>query len=124
MLGEKMLKLRMKTAIIMGALLGIICIIGVGFRFVYRNNTVYLISMWYNRLLMGIVIGLVADRRRIMVVLRGALLGLMVSLAFFITTGFQDLIGFIAGIGYGIIIDYVATNYSHIVLKISQKSGK
>ena len=116
-----MLTSRMKTSIIIGAILGIFCIIGVGFRFGYRNNTVYLIGMWYNRLLMGIVIGLVADRRRIMVVLRGALLGLMVSLAFFITTEFKDPIGFIAGIGYGIIIDYVATNYSHIVLKISQK---
>jgi len=56
-----------------------------------------------------------------MVVLRGTLLGLMVFLAFFISTEFRDPVGFIAGIGYGIIIDYVATNYSHIVLKISQK---
>jgi len=72
--------------------------------------------MWYNRLLMGIVIGLVADKRRITVVLRGAVLGLLISLAFFISTEFRDPVGFIAGIGYGIIIDYVATNYSHKVL--------
>ena len=116
-----MFKPRMKTAIIMGAILGIFCIIGVVVRFGYTGNIVYLLGMWYNRLLMGIVIGLVADRSRIMVVLRGALLGLMVSLAFFITTEFRDTIGFVAGIGYGIIIDYVATNYSHIVLKISHK---
>ena len=45
----------------------------------------------------------------------------MLDLAFFISTEFRDPVGFIAGIGYGIIIDYVATNYSHIVLKISQK---
>ena len=116
-----MLTSRMKTSIIMGALLGVICIIGVGVRFGYRDNTVYFMGMWYNRLLMGVIIGLVADRRRIIVILRGAALGLLVSLAFFISTEFRDPIGFIAGIGYGIIIDYFATNYSHIVLKISQK---
>ena len=115
-----MLKPRMKTSIIIGALLGIICIIGVGFRLGYRDNIVYLIGMWYNRLLMGIVIGLVADKRRITVILRGALLGSIVSIAFFISTEFRDPVALIAGIGYGIIIDYAATNYSHKILNISQ----
>jgi len=51
-----MLTSRMKTAIIIGAILGIFCIIGVGFRFGYKGNTVYLLGIWYNRLLMGVVI--------------------------------------------------------------------
>ncbi|MFW6281876.1 MAG: hypothetical protein ACOC1O_03670 [bacterium] len=112
-----MLKPRMKTSIIMGVLLGVFCIIGVVVRFGYKGNAVYLLAMWYNRLLMGIVIGLLADRKKIIVLLRGAILGLLVSLAFFISTEFWDPVGFLAGIGYGVIIDYVATNYSHIVKK-------
>ena len=113
-----MLKPRMKTAIIMGAILGIFCIIGVVVRFGYTGNIVYLLGLWYNRLLMGIVIGLVVDKRRITVILRGAVLGLLVSLAFFISTEFWDPVSFFAGIGYGVIIDYVATNYSHKILNL------
>ncbi len=118
---KQMITSRMKTSIIMGSLLGIVCIIGVVYRFGYRGNYIFLLGMWYNRLLMGFVIGLVDDKKRIMVILRGATLGLIISLAFFISTEFRDPVGFAVGIGYGIIIDYAATNYSYIVLKISQK---
>jgi hypothetical protein len=41
-------------------------------------------------------------------VMRGSVLGLLVSFAFFSSTGFIDVIGFIAGIVYGIIIEYTA----------------
>ena len=112
---------RLKTAIIMGALLGVLCIVGASYRLGIRGNHIFLLGMWYNRLLMGIVIGLLADKKKLKLILRGAILGLLVSLAFFISTEFQDLTGFLAGIAYGVIIDYVSTNYSHFVLKISQK---
>ena len=111
---------RLKTAIIMGALLGVLCIVGASYRLGIRGNHIFLLGMWYNRLLMGIVIGLVVDKRRITVILRGALLGLIVSLAFFISTEFKDPVALIAGIGYGIIIDYAATNYSHKILSLSK----
>jgi hypothetical protein len=39
---------------------------------------------------------------------RGAILGLLVSFAFYSSTGFADIIGLIAGIIYGVIIEYVA----------------
>lgn len=112
---------RMKTSIIMGIILGIICIIGAGYRFGYRGNYMFLLALFYNRLLMGIVIGLVSKKKRIIVVLRGATLGLIISFAFFISTEFYDPTAFVAGIAYGVIIDYVATYHSNIVLKISRK---
>jgi hypothetical protein len=37
--------------------------------------------------------------------LRGAILGLLVSFAFYSSTGFQDHISFIAGIVYGAILE-------------------
>ena len=72
-------------------------------------DAVYLFSFWFNRLLMGIVIGLAWSKLNTMQALaRGAVLGLLVSFAFYSSTGFADLIGFIAGIAYGVIIEYVA----------------
>jgi len=35
----------------------------------------------------------------------------LVSFAFYISTGLDDVVGFMAGIGYGIIIEYVAFKY-------------
>jgi hypothetical protein len=60
---------------------------------------------------MGLVIGL-ADRIKLKPILRGGLLGLLVTTAFFLSTFLADLLGFLAGIVYGMIIDYVATKYS------------
>jgi hypothetical protein len=48
---------------------------------------------------------------------RGALLGLLVSFAFYSSTGFEDIVGFIAGIVYGVIIEYAA-------LKLDKKPVK
>ncbi len=104
---------RILISTITGALLGVICIIGVGARVGFSGNYLFLFSMWYNRLLMGFVIGL-SGKLRILKsnknpYLRGILLGLLVTLAHSISTGFRDIPSFFAGIVYGIIIDYVAT---------------
>jgi len=42
---------------------------------------------------------------------RGAVLGLVVSFAFYSAIAFQDVISFLAGIGYGVIIEAVAFKY-------------
>jgi len=42
---------------------------------------------------------------------RGAFIGLVVSFAFYSSTGFDEPVGFIAGIIYGVIIEYVATKF-------------
>ena len=49
---------RMLLATSTGALLGIFCIIGVAYRFGYSGNEFFIFATWFNRLLMGIVIGL------------------------------------------------------------------
>lgn len=100
---------RMLVCIITGALLGVICIVGAQLRSGFTNEAYYLFSFWFNRLLMGIVIGLAwGGLNKLQALGRGAILGLLVSFAFYSSTGFADAIGFIAGIVYGVIIEYAA----------------
>jgi hypothetical protein len=100
---------RMLICIITGALLGVVCIIGAQLRSGFERDAVYLFAFWFNRLLMGIVIGLAWSKLSTMqAIARGAILGFLVSFAFYSSTGFADLIGLIAGIVYGVIIEYVA----------------
>jgi hypothetical protein len=107
---------RMLVCIITGALLGVICIVGAQLRSGFTNEAYYLFSFWFNRLLMGIVIGLAWGRlNTLQTIGRGAFLGLLVSFAFYSSTGFKDIIGFMAGIVYGIIIEYAA-------LKLGEKA--
>lgn len=111
---------RLVIAVLTGALLGILCIIGVGARIPggYLVNIVFLIGMWYNRVIMGLVIGLVDEiviikgehnRMWANAILRGLLFGVLVSAAIFLSTEFRDLPSLFAGIAYGLIIDLVAT---------------
>lgn len=44
-------------------------------------------------------------------------IGLLVSFAFYSSIGFGDPVGFIAGIVYGVIIEYVAFRYEEIKVK-------
>lgn len=100
---------RLLVCIIAGALLGVICIIGAQVRSGFTAEATYLFSFWYNRLLMGVAIGLAGGVTGAMMAIgRGALLGLLVSFAFYSSTGFGDAIGFAAGIIYGILIEFAA----------------
>jgi hypothetical protein len=100
---------RVLVCIITGALLGIICIIGAQLRSGFERDAVFLFSFWFNRLLLGIVIGLAWGKlNTLQAIGRGAILGLLVSFAFYSSTSFVDAIGFIAGIVYGVIIEYTA----------------
>jgi hypothetical protein len=114
---------RLGIAILAGALLGILCIIGVGARIPggYLANIVFLIGMWYNRVIMGIIIGFAdeiviikGENGRIWAnsIVRGLFFGIIVSAAIFLSTEFRDIPAFFAGIAYGIIIDLVATAFS------------
>ena len=80
------------------------------------GNELYLIAMWYNRVIIGLVVGLAGERQvtrgSLNRYVRGALLGMAVSAAFFVSTGMRDIITFIAGILYGMIIEYVAQRYA------------
>jgi hypothetical protein len=89
-----------------GALLGIVCIIGASIRMPGELSTAYLFGFWYNRLLMGLVIGLFSKPKNFKVaMIRGIVLGAFVSFAFYSSTEFFDLTGFLAGVVYGIIIE-------------------
>ena len=108
---------RMKISVLTGAFLGVFCIIGVGSRIGYTGNELYLLGMWYNRVIMGLIVGLskdiiLIDNNRNNTVLRGLIIGTLVTTAIFLSTSFKDIPSYFAGVAYGIIIDYVSTRYS------------
>lgn len=107
-------KRRLTVAVLTGAILGIICIIGMGIRLGFAGNEILIMSAWYNRVMMGLVIGLAGSlvvSRSYNVFVRGALFGVLISGAWFLSTGLVDPLGFLAGIVYGVVIDHVASRY-------------
>ncbi len=107
-----MLTKRMKVSLITGAILGVVCIAGASVRSGFELNAFYLFAFWYNRLLMGFIIGLLdAKPGSPKVLYRGAFIGFLVSFAFYSSISFADPIGFVAGIIYGVIIEHVALKY-------------
>lgn len=74
--------------------------------------------MWYNRVIMGMLIGFAGGMTLIKgsteknlrnAIVRGLLFGILVSFAIFISTEFRDVPALFAGFAYGPIIDLVAT---------------
>jgi hypothetical protein len=111
---------RLGISVIIGAILGILCILGVGTRLGFSGNEWYLFGMWYNRVLMGLLIGFAGSWKIIEgkenatknAVVRGFILGAIVTSAILFSTAFRDIISWAAGLVYGIIIDYLTTRYS------------
>ena len=105
------MKKRLIIALGSGAVLGVFCIIGASVRLGWSGNQLLIISLWYNRLVMGLMVGLAANLKLIRGefnwILRGAFLGLVVSAAYFLTAGASDWVSFLAGVVYGVIIEYV-----------------
>jgi len=100
---------RLIVSIITGSILGVVCILGAQVRYEVDLDVWYLFSFWFNRVLIGVVFGLmVAEKNTLKLVARGLLVGLFVSFAFYASTNFYDPVGFIAGGVYGIIIELVA----------------
>jgi len=107
---------RLKISLLTGAILGVVCIIGASVRSGFQSEAYWLFALWYNRLLMGLVIGLPWQNSGLKkAVVRGAFLGLFVSFAFYSATGFSDVVSFLAGILYGIIIEYFAFRFGNEV---------
>jgi uncharacterized membrane protein len=100
------MKKRLRVGLIGGALLGLVCVIGAYIRSDFTASPVFVFSLWYNRVILGLVVGAPwGETTRGMALLRGALLGLIVSFAFYSSTEFQDPISFVAGIFYGVILE-------------------
>lgn len=97
---------RLKLALIGGAVLGVVCVVGAYLRSGSSASPAFIFALWYNRVIIGLAIGAPwKTTSKNMALLRGATLGLMVSFAFYSATGFADPISFIAGIVYGVILE-------------------
>ncbi len=113
-MNEKQKRISLSTLI--GGILGIFCVIGVGYRLGIQGNEWYLIGMWYNRVIMGLLIGfsgswiIIGEKNTLKnAAIRGLLLGLIVTSSIFLATALRDPVSWFAGITYGIIIDLVTT---------------
>ncbi len=104
-----MLVKRLIIATILGILCGIFCMYGTITKFPeFAADTLFLIGIVYNRTLIGIVIG-IADNIDLHPALRGAVIGVVVSMAMaiFSADGVIALLGF--GLVYGVLIDVVTS---------------
>ena len=110
---------RVAIATLTGAILGVACIVGVGARIPGGySNIIFLIGMWYNRVIMGLLIGFAGSVKLIQstnekdlrnAIVRGLFFGILVSSAIFLSTEFRDIPALFAGFAYGPIIDLVST---------------
>jgi hypothetical protein len=98
---------RVLIGIISGAILGVVCILGASLRSSEPLGTVYLFSFWFNRVLIGLVVGLISKNTLKLRIFHGALFGTLVSFGFHSATAFKDIVGFFAGIIYGVLIALV-----------------
>lgn len=111
---------RVGISVLIGAILGIFCIIGVGTRLGFSENGWYLFGMWYNRVVMGLLIGfagswkILEEEEKLLknAIVRGIILGTIVTSAILFSTSFRDIPSWGAGIIYGIIIDVGATHFT------------
>ncbi|NLY36633.1 MAG: hypothetical protein GX046_05295 [Tissierellia bacterium] len=99
---------RLVISVLAGMALGVVCVIGANIRFGGQMATYLVFALWFNRLVMGITIGAPWGEVSLSKSLtRGALLGLIVSFAYYSTTGFADIVSFLAGVIYGVIIEFL-----------------
>ena len=97
---------RLKLALVGGAVLGIVCVVGAYLRSGGTASPTFIFALWFNRVIIGLVIGAPWDTtNRNKSLFRGAVIGLLVSFAFYSSTGFQDHISFITGLVYGVILE-------------------
>ena len=97
---------RFKLSLIGGAVLGIVCVVGAYLRSGGTASPTFIFALWFNRVIIGLVVGAPWDTtNKTKNLLRGAILGLLVSFAFYSSTGFEDPISFIAGVVYGVILE-------------------
>ena len=103
---------RVAIATILGVACGVFCAYGAVWKYPGRFGILVLASIIYNRGLMGFIIG-IAENIRAHPILRGLVLGAIISIAIGIPSGLSGLSTLVAfGIVYGIIIDTIATKLS------------
>lgn len=105
---------RAMIGLLAGAVLGVFCIVGLHFRMGSLVAPHFLFATWFNRVLMGLLIGFYTPKSSNIThaALRGGVLGLAMSFSLYTASGFIDTPGFMAGIVYGVIIDIICTKYA------------
>ncbi len=123
---------RLIISTVTGALLGIVCIIGVGLRIEggYLDNIVYLLGIWMSRLVLGVTIGFVGEfviipgigwKKWMNTSIRGIFFGLLFSVTVLLLDPHFSYITFAAGIAYGLIIDLMATFFTRKKVEREEK---
>jgi hypothetical protein len=108
------LRKRVITAALVGALLGVVCILGASQRVGgWAGHELMLVGLWFNRLLMGLVIGssiMPLYEKKIWHnhYLISATWGLLLGLGWYLASGLEDLTAFLVSILYGLIIEFFA----------------
>ena len=97
---------RLVIATILGILCGLFCVYGTMTKFPGEFGTLMLIGIVYNRAIIGIVIG-TSDNIDLHPAVRGAIIGIVVSIAMAIFDAAWIVVGF--GLVYGILIDVVTS---------------
>ena len=114
---------RIILGIVLGAIFGIICATGAFILLSSEpsipNLTMYLAGAFYNRIIMGFLIGLaseikiVKDKNNIInSIIRGAILGILVSTGFAFFNVYLNINFFIMGIVFGVLNDLISTKIS------------
>ncbi|HWP79134.1 MAG TPA: hypothetical protein VN446_00680 [Candidatus Acidoferrum sp.] len=97
---------RLKKALIGGGVLGILCVVGAYVRSGFTATPTFIFSLWYNRVVIGLAVGAPWEKTvKSRALLRGAVIGLAVSFAFYCATGFMDPVSFLAGGVYGVLLE-------------------
>ena len=106
---------RMKKSLLGGAVLGILCVVGAYVRSGFTATPTFIFSLWYNRVVIGLAVGAPWGKTvKGRALFRGAVLGIVVSFAFYCATGFKDLVSFLAGGVYGVLLEaLLAKDDSH-----------
>ncbi len=101
-----MINKKMKISISVSIILGILCIVGAYLRGI--TDVQSLSAIFYNRILLGFILGLVvASRDFSKSIARGFIIGLIVSFAYYSANSYADVVTFVVGPIYGMIIEYV-----------------
>ena len=94
--------------------MGIFCVVGASQRLTAIENKLFFLALFYNRVIIGFVIGLsdkiVLVKGKKNPIFRGILLGGVVGLGFFLSTGMKDPSGLYAALVYGLLIDFTVTS--------------
>ena len=109
---------RMQIAVVISGILGLFCVLGTTTvnLIMVGTSLPMLAHIFFNRVLIGLMIGLggdlkLADSSMENTILRGAMIGAIVSVGPALIIGNGAMLFMIAGAIYGAITDYAATKY-------------